>query len=389
MTHDQAIRPGPTPAWLATNHLSADELPTDEPATTATCRGSDFAEVCRRVKEAGLLARRPVYYTVKIALTAGLLIAGWVAFVVLGRSWWQLVTAVVLGVLFTQVAFLGHDAGHKQIVRTRRGSYVLGLLHGNLAVGLSFGWWVDKHNRHHAHPNQEGSDPDIGTGALVFIPGEARRHRVTRLLTRAQAYLFFPLLLLEGLNLHVAGLLALRERPPGRRAVEALLLVAHLAGYLILVLVVLSPLQALAFVAVQQGVFGLYMGCSFAPNHKGMPILGPDNDLDYLRRQVLTSRNIRGGWFVDTVFGGLNYQIEHHLFPSMPRPSLRRAQAVVRQFCHERRISYREDSLFGSYRESLRHLHAVGTPGGPDSRASAGGSRPDVHPAPPAPAITG
>jgi fatty acid desaturase len=331
------------------------------PASPAP-RGSDFAEVSRRVKDAGLLARRPGYYAVKIALTVGLLVAGWAAFLMLGRSWWQLMTAVVLGVLFTQIAFLGHDAGHKQILRTRRGSYVLGLLHGNLAVGLSFGWWIDKHNRHHAHPNQEGSDPDIGTGALVFIPGQGRGRRITRLLTRAQAFYFFPLLLLEGLSLHVAGVLALRERPPGRRAVEALLLAAHLAGYAVVVLVVLSPMQALAFVAVQQGVFGLYMGCSFAPNHKGMPILRPEDDLDYFRRQVLTSRNVRGGWLVDTVLGGLNYQIEHHLFPSMPRPSLRRAQLVVRQFCHERRIPYREDSLVGSYREALRHLQAAGAP---------------------------
>ena len=323
-------------------------------------RGSDFAELSSRIKDAGLLSRRPGYYVAKIGLTSALLVAGWTVFVLLGETWWQLATAIVLGIAFTQVAFLGHDAGHKQIVRTRRGSYVLGLLHGNLAVGLSYGWWVDKHNRHHAHPNEIGSDPDIGTGALVFIPGAARRHRLTRLLTRAQAYLFFPLLLLEGLNLHVAGLLALPKRPGKARWLEGALLLAHVAGYLTLVLVVLTPPQALAFVALQQGVFGFYMGCSFAPNHKGMPLLSPDDELDYLRRQVLTSRNIRGGRFVDFVFGGLNYQIEHHLFPSMPRPNLRRAQALVRQFCQERQIPYAETSLPASYGLALRHLHAVG-----------------------------
>ena len=87
----------------------------------------------------------------------------------------------------------------------------------NLAVGLSYGWWIDKHNRHHAHPNEIGSDPDIGTGALVFIPGAGPPAPASaRLLTRAQAYLFFPLLLLEGLNLHVAGLLALAGAPGQR-----------------------------------------------------------------------------------------------------------------------------------------------------------------------------
>jgi fatty acid desaturase len=325
-------------------------------------RGSEFAELSGQIKDAGLLDPRPGYYAVKILGTGLLLVAGWVVFLLLGRSWWQMATAVVLGVAFTQAAFLGHDAGHKQILRTRRGSRALGLLHGNLAVGLSYGWWIDKHNRHHAHPNEVDRDPDIGTGVLVFAPGQRRRHRITRLLTRAQAYLFFPLLLLEGLNLHVAGLLALRDRPTAARWWEATLLAAHLTGYLTVVLLLLSPVQAIVFVAVQQGVFGFYMGCSFAPNHKGMPILQPGQQPDYLRRQVLTSRNIRGGRIVDFVLGGLNYQIEHHLFPSMPRPNLRRAQPLVRDFCQQRQITYTETSLLASYQLSLRHLHAVRRP---------------------------
>ena len=92
-------------------------------------------------------------------------------------------------------------------------------------------------------------------------------------------------------------------------------------------LLVLSPLKAVVFIVVQQALFGLYLGCSFAPNHKGMPMLAADDQSDFLRRQVLTSRNVRGSWLVDFALGGLNYQIEHHLFPSMPRPNLRRSQA--------------------------------------------------------------
>jgi fatty acid desaturase len=313
----------------------------------------------RRVKDADLMSRRPGYYARKITLTAALLAAGWTAFVLIGESWWQLATAVVLGVAFTQVAFLGHDAGHKQIARTRRASYVLGLLHANLAIGLSYGWWIDKHNRHHAHPNEIGSDPDIATGALLFTPGDRRRSRVGRLLNHAQAYYFFPLLLLEGLNLHLAGLLALKERPVRARWLEGALLSGHVVAYATVVFLVLSPLQAIVFVAVQQAAFGLYMGCSFAPNHKGMPILAPGEEPDFLRRQVLTSRNVRGGRLVDFALGGLNYQVEHHLFPSMPRPSLPRAQVLVRQFCQERGISYTETSLLTSYRMSLRSLHAA------------------------------
>jgi fatty acid desaturase len=146
------------------------------------------------------------------------------------------------------------------------------------------------------------------------------------------------------------------------RWIEGALLATHLIGYLTVVFLVLSPLQAVAFIAVQQGVFGFYMGCSFAPNHKGMPVFGPDEEVDFLRRQVLTSRNIRGGPFVDFALGGLNYQIEHHLFPSMPRPTLRQVQPLVRKFCAENDVSYCETSLLRSYGQALRHLNDVVTP---------------------------
>jgi fatty acid desaturase len=330
----------------------------------ATGHGSEYAELSRQVKQAGLLNRRPAYYAVKIAANLALFALGWAAFVVLGRSWWQLLVAVFLAVMFTQVAFVGHDAGHKQIFRSKRANDLLGRLHGGLLVGLSYGWWVDKHNRHHAHPNREGHDPDIASGAIAFTEAHARARRgLGALLARSQAYLFFPMLLLEGLNLHVAGVRALLDRTrmsPRAKLTEAILLLVHAAGYLGALFLVLSPIQAVCFLVVQQGLFGVYMGCSFAPNHKGMPIMGKDEKVDYLRRQVLTSRNVRGGRFTDFVLGGLNYQIEHHLFPSMPRPSLRRAQALVRAYCEQHGISYTETSLARSYTEVLSHLHAVG-----------------------------
>ena len=137
---------------------------------------------------------------------------------------------------------------------------------------------------------------------------------------------------------------------------------AHVAGYLTALVLVLSPAQAVAFVLVHQGLFGLYLGCSFAPNHKGMPTLTDAEELDFLRRQVLTSRNVTGSRPVDWLLGGLNYQIEHHLFPNMPRPNLRHAQPLVRAFCAHHGLPYVEASLFGSYAQAIRHLHAVGTP---------------------------
>jgi fatty acid desaturase len=326
-------------------------------------RGSDYAALSRLIRQSGLMRRRPGYYSWKISATAVLLAAGWAAFVVVGDSWWTLAAAVFLGVMFAQMGFLGHDAGHKQISGSRRANYLLGVLHGNLGIGLSYGWWVDKHNRHHAHPNTEGADPDIHIAALAFSADQARhRGRVARLMARYQAYLFFPLLLLEAIQLHTASIKAVISRASRHGPGEIVLLAIHMVAYLGIVLLVLSPVKAGVFIATQQGLFGLYLGCSFAPNHKGMAMLAAGDRSDFLRRQVLTSRNVRGNWLTDLALGGLNYQIEHHLFPSMPRPNLRRSQAIVASFCRQRGVAYTETSLVDSYVQALRHLHQAGRP---------------------------
>jgi fatty acid desaturase len=328
-------------------------------------RGSDYAELSRQVKQAGLLERRRWSYTWRIAIVVALLAAGWGAFVLVGDSWWQLAVAVFLGVMFTQLGFLGHDAGHRQISGSRRVSRILGVLLGNLGIGLSYGWWVDKHNRHHAHPNTEGADPDIGMRVLAFTETQARASRGwSRAVFRYQAYLFFPMLIGEALSVHVAGVRSLASRDSGTRPAEAALLGIHFVGYLTAVFLVLSPVKAVVFILVQQGVFGVYLGAAFAPNHKGMPILSPDDRSDFLRRQVLTSRNVRGGWLTDLALGGLNYQIEHHLFPSMPRPALGRSQPLIVEFCRQHGLPYCEASLVGSYAQALRYLAIVGRSSG-------------------------
>ena len=323
---------------------------------------SDHARLTRLIRQEGLLDRRPGYYTVKIITNAALFAAGWIGFALLVNTWYQLLIAAFMAVLFTHIAFLGHDIGHRQVFRTRRAAEVAGVVHGNLAIGLSRGWWVDKHNRHHSHPNHVGKDPDIGEGVIVWTPEQAGRRRgAGRFLARRQGQLFFPLLLLQGLNLHVSSIRALTQQPVRRRCIEGGTLLVHGVAYLGALFTVLPPGKAVAFLAVHKAVFGLYMGSTFAPNHKGMPIFGADEKIDYLRRQVLTSRNVRGGRMTDFLLGGLNYQIEHHLFPSMPRPCLRRARPIVQAYCRDHGIAYCETGLLTSYRQVLRHLNEVGS----------------------------
>jgi fatty acid desaturase len=114
---------------------------------------------------------------------------------------------------------------------------------------------------------------------------------------------------------------------------------------------------------VQLAVFGLYMGSSFAPNHIGMPLVSPKLKLDFLRRQVLMSRNITGGPLISIFMGGLNYQVEHHLFPSMARPHLRKIQSLVATYCADEGVPYTQTSLWKSYRTVIGYLNTVGLKG--------------------------
>ncbi|WP_245997432.1 fatty acid desaturase family protein [Streptomyces armeniacus] len=332
-------------------------------APDVPAQAARHAALTKQVTAAGLMRRRTGYYIARIALVSVLYAAGWTAFVLVGDSWWNLAVAAYLAAVFGQVALVAHDVGHRQVFRLRRASERCGRLAGNLGIGMGYGWWQDKHSRHHANPNHEELDPDVNPDLLVWSEDQARAAKgLPRLLGRSQAFLFFPLLTLEGFNLHVAGIRALWSRSLKRRGTEGALLFAHFALYLGALFLVLPPGMAVAFLVVHQCLFGVYLGSIFAPNHKGMPTLKGDDRPDFLRRQVLTSRNVRGGRFTDIALGGLNYQIEHHLFPSMPSPQLREAQPLVRQFCAERGVEYLETGLITSYRQALKSLHDAGRP---------------------------
>jgi fatty acid desaturase len=327
----------------------------------SSAAGSDFAALNRQITKAGLLERRPAYYAIRMSVVAAMLGGVCAAFVVVGSSWWTLLVAAVLGVVFAQAALLAHDVAHRQVFRTRKPSDVVGRIAGNVVVGMSYGWWTEKHTRHHNNPNHDELDPDVQPEVLIWASESAwGRRGLKGFITRHQAGLFFPLLTLLSLDLRISSIKALRHPGMRRRGLEASLLALHLVAYTAVLFAVLSPVQALAFFAVHHAVFGIYLGMTFAPNHKGMP--HPTGDEDYLRKQVLTSRNVTGGRLTDMALGGLNYQIEHHLFPAMPTPNLRRAQPLVKAYCMRIGVSYQETSLLQSYHQALRHLHAVGAP---------------------------
>ncbi len=327
---------------------------------------NEFVVLKQRIKERGLLEKQPVYYTLRILLLSTLLIAGIVLLVILRNSWFELLDAVYLAFVCTQIGLLSHEAGHRQMFHHMWQHDLVGLIGGDLCIGMSYAWWVDKHNTHHSHPNQIDMDPDIEIPFLEFTGREDLLSigKFRQFLIKYQTLIFLPALTSVSITLQIHSVeFLLRKTAKAKyRGLELFLMFAHFALYFAAVFSFMHFWQAIAFIVIHQTLTGFYLGSIFAPNHKGMPVLDKESKIGFLHRQILTARNIFPHPVIDFIYGGLNYQIEHHLFPSMPRNKLKEGRAIVKDFCQENEIPYHETYAIQSLQEIMHHLHTIGAP---------------------------
>ena len=321
---------------------------------------STYGDLKGLVRAEGCLNKQAFYYTgTTLALSASL--AGGMAALFLQPGFpLQLVNAVFLAFVFGQLGLLGHDAGHNQVFASRRWNTVLGRVCGNLLLGMGLAWWREHHNAHHASPNREGHDPDADLGVLALSAEQAvRRRGFGRWTSRHQLFLtpLFASLQVFELHRYTVGFLA--RRGSRSRYLEAALVATHFVLYLGVLFVALGVLQGLLFAIVQTVVSGWYLNLIFGTNHTGMPLLRQSQDMDFVEQQVTTSRNVCVPRWLGFLFGGLHLQIEHHLFPTMPRNQLRRAQPLVKAFCAQRGLSYRESGFAQTYLEIFQHMWRI------------------------------
>jgi len=322
----------------------------------------DYAELSRLVRAEGLLEPQEGYYALKLLLALGAVAVTVVVALVTTHPAILLADAVLLAIASTQLALLAHDVVHRQAFRARWLNQFLRYAVGNVLLGMSPSWWAEKHTQHHANPNHIELDPDLQIPLLEFSEARiAQRSRWERPLIAIQAPILPLLFPFQAVSLRwmSAGHIATGAAPI--RLLQAVLMIGHFVLYAWLLMSLGGLGIAIAFAVVHQATFGLYNSSVFASNHKGMPILEEGKArLSFLEEQVMTARNVDGNRLVDFIYGGLNYQIEHHLFPTMPRNNLAKAKTLVRSFCVERGIAYHSTSLPQAYREGFAHLHRTG-----------------------------
>jgi fatty acid desaturase len=126
-----------------------------------TQTNASYADLKKRVKEQDLLDKQPAYVIRRAILNLFMFAISITLLVLTDNIWIQIGNAFFMGFVFVQFGFIAHDVGHRQAFRKPETNNQLGLIHAPLLIGMSFGWWMDKHNEHHSHPNVQDLDPDI------------------------------------------------------------------------------------------------------------------------------------------------------------------------------------------------------------------------------------
>jgi len=344
-----------------------------------------YRELRAQLMTMGMFNSSPAFYVYKCVSNLCLLGASVACAVMTDNFAVNMIGAVLLALFWQQCGWLAHDFLHHQVFKTRAYGDLAGIIIGNVCQGFSVQWWKSKHNAHHAVPNLHASsenasdgDPDIDTMPILAwtlkMAESARNSATGRFMIRWQAVFYFPVLLFArlawahqswvfvfgGIGQHSVKGAASDRKNMSYPTLEKLGLVIHYVWLLsVMYHMPGGLLSALAYFIVAQTGCGLFLAVVFGLGHNGMAVYPADQRPDFWKLQVSTTRNVTSNMFVDWFCGGLQYQVDHHLFPMLPRHNLKKVHALVESFCKEQGVTYHEADMVTGTIEVLTHLNKV------------------------------
>ncbi len=322
-----------------------------------------YAELKRDLIQQGLFDPAYGFYASQVAILLPLYAMCAFALTLLPTHGWLeiagiVVLAFVSAAVRTNIAYLAHDLGHRQVFHSNTlNDYGMDLV--ACIVGLSPSWWKDAHDGHHSFPNDEERDPNFQVSALAFSEAQfAAKTPIYKWISSKQHIWYWVGIWIEPVLMLYQSFKFL-SRKGRHRNLEIAALVVYGVTHFGFLYLVLGLWGTILFTVVHQASLGFFLGSVFAPNHKGMRVILAGEDVSFLDSQTSTARNVRGV-LANLFMGGLNLQTEHHLFPRMPRYRLKRAQPIVEAFCRKNGFSYYETSLWGSYKEIYHYFKTAG-----------------------------
>jgi len=293
------------------------------------------------------------------------------------------VGALIMGLFWQQCGWLAHDFLHHQVFKNRLYGDLMGIIIGDFFQGFSVQWWKSKHNSHHAVPNLHASvqgacdgDPDIDTMPILAwtlkMAESAKDSENGRFLIKWQSVFYFPVLLFArlawahqswvfvwgGAGQHSVEGASIDRKKMKYPVLEKTGLILHYVATL-WILSHMSLSHAIMYFIVAQTSCGLFLATVFGLGHNGMSVYPADQRPDFWKLQVTTTRNVTSNLFVDWFCGGLQYQVDHHLFPMLPRHNLKTVHTLVESFCKEQGVTYHEADMYNGTIEVLSHLSKV------------------------------
>lgn len=260
--------------------------------------------------------------------------------------WTTILLVPIAGVFATSIAMMGHEGSHKSFSKSPWRNQLMTYLAFPLFSGLATLYWRDKHDRlHHGHPNVEGVDPDIKPFPFVSSKGDHDRSPpgLRWFQRHLQKTAFWPMSTLMALGMRRSSILYVMRYPKQHGYTKAWFaevgcLLVHYTCWLVLPIVVFGPLVGLAVYSSIWAVVGVCLALVFAPAHMSLPITDGQNH-DWVH-QLETTRNLGLPKVVSFFFIGLDYQVEHHLFPKIPHQNLPRAAEITRAWCEKHGIKH-------------------------------------------------
>lgn len=318
-----------------------------------------YATLRKRITQEGILDRAYGYYTILIVVVfLGFFFSVYQVIIntsLLAIGAWS----VILAFFSVQMAGLLHDAGHRAIAKSNAMNDLLGIVFGGL-LAMSFDQWKIKHNKHHASPNEEDEDPDVDLPVLSFSTERYKtKTGLAKLLRRYQAYLYYPMGSLVVFSSRLGNFLRYGSNIRTSHPILILLFLVGVFIWFIVPFLVFPLSKALVFNLFFNTVSGFYLLNVFAPNHKGMPFVKKGVKLSFLEHQIVTTRNVEANWLNDFIYMGLNYQMEHHLFPNCPRNKLGRITPYLKEVCKQLKLPYVEAGMIESNKIILGQLREV------------------------------
>lgn len=281
--------------------------------------------------------------------------------------------AVLLGLLWIQSAYVGHDAGHYQVMTTTGFNRVAQILAGNCLTGISIAWWKWTHNAHHLACNSLDHDPDLqhipvfavssrffNSLTSIFYGRTLKFDFAARLLVSYQHWTFYPVMCFGRINLFIQTFLLLfsRRRVPDR-ALNILGILVFWTWYPLLVSFLPNWPERAMFVVTSLSVTAV-QHIQFCLNHFSANVyMGPPNGSDWFEKQTGGTIDISCPTWMDWFHGGLQFQLEHHLFPRLPRCQLRKISPLARDLCKKHNLPYRSLSFWEANVSTIRTLRTA------------------------------